>query len=68
MKDGYAFIQFEDLDSAVDAVKETNRSNVFGQGNINVEFAKVNNRYQNNGRMGGGSAGFRGDDRGDDRG
>ena len=67
LKDGYAFIQFENETSAEDAVREMNRTNVFGNGNINVEFAKINNEYKSKKRRLGGYRSLSEDSRDRDR-
>ena len=37
---GYAFISYKHEDDAADAVREMHRRNLFGNGLVNVEYAK----------------------------
>ena len=38
-ENGYGFLEFKYIDDAADAVREAHRSNFFGEGLINVEYA-----------------------------
>lgn len=49
-ENGYGFLEFKYIDDAADAVREAHRSNFFGEGLINVEYAlskeRKSRRYQ----------------------
>ena len=44
LKSYYAFIHFESVSAAEEAVADCHRVNVFGQGPVNCEFAEGNGR------------------------